>query len=142
VGINIPPLKERIEDIPELVNHYIKVYNAQLNKQVVGADKQILQFLLEQEWKGNVRELENAIERAMILCDDSELTLKHFSHLFSNEKTSQNLSGGLKSSVRKFERESIFRAVEVAENDKSKAAEILGLSLSSLYRKMTELGIN
>lgn len=141
VGINIPPLKERVEDIPELVNHFIKVYNAQLNKQVVGADKQVLQFLAEQEWKGNVRELENAIERAMILCDGNELTVKHFSYLSSNKKIDLNLIDDLKSSVRNFERESILRSLEWTGKDKSKAAEMLGLSLSSLYRKISELGI-
>ncbi|MEE9170537.1 MAG: sigma-54 dependent transcriptional regulator [bacterium] len=139
VGINIPPLKERVDDIPELIDHYITVYNAQLNKQVKGVDKQLLQFLMGHVWKGNVRELENAIERAMILCDDDKLSLQHFPHISPNNK--KEFTGDLKTSVRKLEHDSILAALASAEQDKSKAAEILGLSLSSLYRKMTEVGI-
>ncbi len=139
VGINIPPLKERVEDIPELVNHYIKVYNAQLNKQVEGADQKVLQFLLEQEWQGNVRELENAIERAMIFCDGDQLSLQHFLRTSPNNK--KELTGDLKASVRKLEHDSILTVLLTTKQDKNKAAEILGLSVSSLYRKMTELGI-
>ena len=141
VGINIPPLKERIEDIPELIKHFIKIYNAQLNKQIQGVDQKVLNTFMAYDWKGNVRELENAIERAMILCDGDQLTLEHFPQIYSKKDFSQNLDGDLKFSVRRFEQEAILKALEAAENDKSKAAEILGLSLSSLYRKITELGI-
>ncbi len=139
VGINIPPLKERVDDIPELIDHYITVYNAQLNKQVKGVDKQLLQFLMGHVWKGNVRELENAIERAMILCDDDRLSVQHFPHISPNNP--KEFIGDLKASVRKLEHDSILAALASAGQDKSKAAEILGLSLSSLYRKMTEVGI-
>ncbi|MFQ5649315.1 MAG: sigma-54-dependent transcriptional regulator [bacterium] len=142
VGITIPPLKERIEDIPELMSHYIQVYNAQLSKQVRGVDDNVLPFLMGYEWKGNVRELENSIERAMILCDGDELTLAHFPHISSSKDNSKTWRGDLKASVRQFEHEAILRTLEMAEHDKTKAAKILGLSLSSLYRKMTELGID
>jgi DNA-binding NtrC family response regulator len=141
IGINIPPLKERKEDIPELVNHFVRLHNAQLNKQIQGVDPEIMAVLIEYEWKGNVRELENAIERAMILCDGHKLTLQHFPHLYSSEYNSHPQTLDLKSSVRKFEQERILKALEASEQDKSKAAEMLGLSLSSLYRKISELGI-
>lgn len=141
VGINIPPLKERIEDIPELTSHFIKAYNTQLNKQVHGVDKKVMQLFMEYDWKGNVRELENAIERAMILCDGNQLTLEHFPHIFAKIGNHQDFDSDLKSSVKKFEQDTILRALEMAEHDKNKAAKILGLSLSSLYRKITELGI-
>ncbi len=142
VGITIPPLKERAEDVPELLEHYIRVYNAQLNKKVQGVDGRALQILMDYEWKGNVRELENAVERAMILCDDEKLALRHFPHLISQDRHSQDLEGDLKSAVRKFEQERIIRAIEISDQDKAKAAQMLGLSLSSLYRKLAELGIN
>ncbi len=141
VGINIPPLKERVQDIPDLIKHFLKKYNAQLNKQIIEVDEKTLKALMEYPWKGNVRELENAVERAMILCDSDKLTLEHFYQLSSENSSSRNLNGDLKSSVRYFEQERILKALKAAGNDKSKAAEILGLSLSSLYRKMSELGI-
>ncbi|MFQ5751506.1 MAG: sigma-54-dependent transcriptional regulator [bacterium] len=141
IGINMPPLKERKEDIPELVDYFINLYNAQLNKQVQGVDKEVLSAFMDYEWKGNVRELENTIERAMILCDSEVLRLEQFPHIYSKKDFSRNLDDDLKASVRKFEQDAILRALEIAEYDKSKAAKFLGMSLSSLYRKITELGI-
>ncbi len=141
VGINIPPLKERVEDIPELINHFIKIYNAQLGKKITGVNEKTLNALMDYPWKGNVRELENAVERAMIFCDSDILTMQHFTQISSENSSSRNSDDDLKSSVRRFEQERIFKALKAAGNDKSKAAEILGLSLSSLYRKMSELGI-
>ena len=96
---------------------------------------------MDYPWKGNVRELENAVERAMIFCDSDILTMQHFTQISSENSPSRNLNDDLKSSVRRFEQERIFKALKAAGNDKSKAAEVLGLSLSSLYRKMSELGI-
>ncbi|MCH7675830.1 sigma-54-dependent Fis family transcriptional regulator [candidate division KSB1 bacterium] len=141
VGINIPPLRERVEDIPELINHFIKIYNSQLGKQITVVDEKTLKTLMDYPWKGNVRELENAVERAMIFCDSNILTMQHFTQLSSEIASLQKLNGDLKSSVRTIEQESILKALQAAGNDKSKAAEILGLSLSSLYRKMSELQI-
>ncbi len=142
VGIMIPPLKERVEDIPDLITHYINVYNVQLNKQVMGVDDNVLAFLMNYEWKGNVRELENSVERAMILCDADRLSISHFPHISSAKNSDKIWQGDLKASVRQFEHDTIIRTLEMSEHDKPKAAKILGLSLSSLYRKMTELGID
>jgi DNA-binding NtrC family response regulator len=141
VGINIPPLKERLEDIPELVQHFIGIYNAQLNKQVTGIDEKVLQLFLEHEWKGNIRELENAIERAMILCDGDGLSIDHFPHVYAQRSVSSQINGDLRSSVKKFEQDTINRALQMAGGDKANAAKSLGMSLSSLYRKIAELGI-
>ncbi|KAA0230877.1 sigma-54-dependent Fis family transcriptional regulator [candidate division KSB1 bacterium] len=141
VGINIPPLRERMEDIPELVEHFIKIYNTQLNKQIHGADEVVLEAFRSYEWKGNVRELENVVERAMIMCDSNVLQLAHVPPIFSSKTAAEEIEGGLKGSVRKFERDAILKALQTAGQDKSKAAGILGMSLSTLYRKMTELAI-
>jgi transcriptional regulator with PAS, ATPase and Fis domain len=141
VGINIPPLRERTEDIPMLVDHFVKINNAQLNKQIRGVDQTVLNVFKEYEWKGNIRELENVIERAMILCDGDVLRLEHLPQIYSQKNFSEDLHVGLKGSVRKFERDAILKALEMAGLDKNKAASILGMSLSTLYRKMAELGI-
>jgi DNA-binding NtrC family response regulator len=141
IGINIPPLKERKDDIPELVEYFIKSHNVRLNKHIRGIDPHVMTMLMESEWKGNVRELENAIERAIILCDVQSLTLEHFPHLSPQGYATQKQNADLKSSVRRFEENTIMRALEAADQDKSRAAQILGLSLSSLYRKLAELGI-
>jgi len=147
VGIMIPPLKERVGDIEELVEHFIRIDNAQLNKQVNGVRTGALSMLQAQQWKGNVRELGNAIERAMILCDGDWLEQKHFSHLsLGVGKYEYKLSAlgkdDLKGSLQRFEQQVILKALDDSNNDKHIAAEKLGLSLSTLYRKITELGID
>jgi DNA-binding NtrC family response regulator len=141
VGITIPPLRERAEDIPDLVEHFIKIYNAQLSKQIRGVDQTALNVFKDYEWKGNVRELENVIERAMILCDGEVLMLEHFPQFHTQKNMPEALQIGLKGSVRRLERDAILKALDMAEQDKAKAANILGMSLSTLYRKMAELGI-
>ncbi len=141
VGINIPSLRERPEDIPALVDHFIRINNAQLSKQIRGVDQTVLNAFLDYEWKGNVRELENVIERAMILCDGELLQLQHFPQTFGQKTSTVPLEEGLKGSVRRFERDTILRALELTTHDKSKTAHMLGMSLSTLYRKMAELGI-
>ncbi|MFQ5706345.1 MAG: sigma-54-dependent transcriptional regulator [bacterium] len=141
-GINIPPLREHIEDIPLLIDHFIRIHNAQLNKNIKGVDDEVLQTCLNYSWKGNVRELENVVERAMILCDGNVLRLEHFSQISIRKGPAERLDSHLKESVRNFEKEAILKALRLANNDKSIAAEKLGMSQSSLYRKMSELGIN
>jgi transcriptional regulator with PAS, ATPase and Fis domain len=141
IDILIPPLRERTDDIPELVGHFLKVYNVQLNKKISHVDPAVLNVFKSYEWKGNVRELENVIERAMIMCDGDTLRLEHFAQFYSQQNTVEELQSGLKGAVRKFERDTILKSLEMVGHDKSKAAGMLGMSLSSLYRKMAELGI-
>ncbi len=141
IDILIPPLRERVDDIPELVNHFLRIYNAQLSKKIHGVDEAVLQSFVSYAWKGNVRELENVIERAMIMCDGNMLRPEHFPPTLTQKVFPEEMQSGLKGSVRKFERDTILKALEVAGHDKNKAAGLLGMSLSSLYRKMTELDI-
>ncbi len=141
IDILIPPLRERVDDIPELVDHFLKVYNVQLSKKITRVDPAVLNVFKNYEWKGNVRELENVMERAMIMCDGDTLRLDHFPQIYSQQVATEDLQSGLKGAVRKFERDTILKALDMVGHDKSKAAATLGMSLSSLYRKMTELGI-
>jgi DNA-binding NtrC family response regulator len=76
------------------------------------------------------------------MCDGEALRLEHFPAIFSQKPFTEEVPSGLKGSVRKFERDTILKALESAGQDKNRAANLLGMSLSSLYRKMTELGIS
>lgn len=140
VGITIPPLRERREDIPILVDHFIKVYNVMLKKRVRGVDERTMGLFMNYQWKGNVRELENMIERAMILCDGDIIHPEHLPQNLSG-RTTNDLNGSLRDVVRQAERDAILRTLRLTNNDKKRAADMLGLSQSSLYRKMAELGI-
>jgi DNA-binding NtrC family response regulator len=144
VRIDIPPLRERKEDIPPLVRHFISLYNRELGKNIQGVDNLTMKLLLSYNWKGNVRELKNVIERAMIFCDkevigNQDLPMEHQ----ETRKMSELIGrGDLRQSVKEFEKISILSVLEEVSFDKRKASSILGLSKSSLYRKMEELGID
>jgi len=140
VGITIPPLRERREDIPMLVDHFVKRYNVMLKKRIRGADERTLNLFMNYQWKGNVRELENVIERAMILCDGDMIVPEHLPQNLAG-KAAADLDGSLRDVVRQAERDAILRTLRLTDNDKKRAADMLGLSQSSLYRKMSELGV-
>jgi|YelNatPaOPRAMG01_1025707.scaffolds.fasta_scaffold00104_3 DNA-binding NtrC family response regulator len=141
VNIDIPPLRERKEDIPLLVQYFVERHNRALGKRVRGVDDQTMSVLVNYEWKGNVRELENVIERAMILCDDEMIRVHHLPPNLAQFRFEAGRRDRLRDAVREFEREHIYRVLERVGFDKPAAAKVLGLSQSSLYRKLAELGI-
>jgi len=140
--ITLPALQERKQDIPLLIEHFIKKYNVKFNKNVTGVDSAIMKRFLTYEWKGNIRELENMIERAMIICEQAIITEKDLSIDFSEDSSTFSNKFPLNEAVSIFEKEHIKNVLKKTTGDKKKSASILGLSLSSLYRKIEELGIN
>lgn len=139
--IALPALEERKMDIPLLVEHFIKQYNRKFNKSVKGVSSSIMNIFLNYEWKGNVRELENVIERAIIVCERETITENDIWLDYSNISALKNNNYILKDMVSIFEKEHIKNVLRKTDKNKNKAAELLGLSLSSLYRKMDELKI-
>ena len=144
IRIHIPPLRERKEDIPPLVRHFISLYNRESGKNIQGVDNLTMKLLLSYNWEGNVRELKNVIERAMIFCDREVIGNQDLPmELQETRKISELIGhGNLRQSVKEFEKISILSVLEEVSFDKRKASSILGLSKSSLYRKMEELGID
>ena len=141
VGINIPPLRERKDDIPMLINFFIDKHNKKLSKSVKKANPEALQLLLQYNWKGNVRELDNVIERAIILCDEQEIAPSHLPVILRDLQSVSMRNLNLKDALRNYEREHILQILRQSNNDKIAAATTLGVSQSSLYRKMSELDI-
>ncbi|HEY7752174.1 MAG TPA: sigma-54 dependent transcriptional regulator, partial [Ignavibacteriaceae bacterium] len=143
VEIHLPSLKEREEDIPLLADHFVDKYRKQMNRPVKGISAEALRALMNHEWKGEIRELENVIERAMIFCKEEFITIKDLPETFQDSisQAEFNLSGSLDDSVRRFEREIITRALDQNEYNKEKTADALQVGLSTLYRKMKELNI-
>jgi len=142
VDIHLPSLKERTEDISLLADHFVDKYRKQMNKSIKGISNDAMRALMNHEWKGEIRELENVIERAVIFCNDNLISLKD---LPANFKSPDLLhladSGSLEESVKRLEREIITRTLESNEFNKEKCAEALQVGLSTLYRKMKELDI-
>lgn len=143
VDIHLPSLKEREEDIPLLADHFLNKYRKELNKNIKGIDADAMRAIINHEWKGEVRELENIIERAVIFCKGDLITLQELPLSFKPKSDSADFSysGSLDDSVRKFERDFILRALENNDNNKEKTADALKVGLSTLYRKLKELDI-
>jgi DNA-binding NtrC family response regulator len=143
IDIHLPSLKEREEDIPLLADHFLNKYRKELNKNIKGIDSDAMRALISHEWKGEIRELENIIERASIFCKTDFITLSDLPPTFKPniERGDFPITGSLDESVRKFERDFIMRALENNDTNKEKTAEALQVGLSTLYRKLKELDI-
>ena len=143
VDIHLPSLKEREEDIPLLADHFLNKYRKELNKNIKGIDNEAMRAIMNHEWKGEVRELENIIERAVIFCKSDLITIQELPVSFKPKADDFDFSfnGSLDESVRKFERDYILRALESNDNNKEKTADSLKVGLSTLYRKLKELDI-
>ncbi len=141
VEIKLPSLNERREDIPLLVEHFIKKYNTELNRHVISADNETMRILMNYPWKGGIRELENIIERALILSEGNYITTEDLPANLLEASHAGYIPDKLKDAVLQFERSHIQNALKRTENNKEETAKLLGISLSSLYRKMDELQI-
>ena len=143
VEINLPSLKEREEDIPLLADHFLNKYRTEMNRNIKGIDPDAMRAMMAYEWRGEIRELENTIERAVIFCKQDFINLKDLPQIFSSKTGVMDFSkiGSLDDSVRKFEKDYIYKALENNNFDKEKTAELLKVGLSTLYRKLKELDI-
>jgi transcriptional regulator with PAS, ATPase and Fis domain len=147
--IKIPPLRERKDDIPLLVEYFINKYCLEIKTSLKSVSKEALNMLIDYHWKGNVRELENAIERAIILCDGDVIAPEHFvlnkQYVFGSVKEPISMDGTLedvaKEALRTAETQRIVSALKETRGNKSKAAEILRVSYKTLLTKIKEYGI-
>jgi len=143
IEINIPSLKDRKDDIPFLVDHFINKYRVEMRRKVKGIDSNALNALLNYDWKGEVRELENVIERAVIFSKDELISVRDFPVYLQSTKdfVIPDKAGSLDDFIKKVEKEFISKALENNNNDKEKVAKLLDLGLSTLYRKIKEYGL-
>ena len=139
VKIELPPLRQRKEDIPLLVNHFLDKYTRQMNKKVHGVTNGAMRALLNHNWRGNVRELENVIERAVIFSEDRSIGVEDLP--FSTEGITDDIGEDLKEALAQFERQHIIYSLRRHNFDKADTAKHLGIGVSSLYRKLDELNI-
>lgn len=137
--ILIPSLRERKEDIESLAMHFMLVYSAKLKKRIAHIDSMFLKQLKNYSWKGNIRELKNIIERAVILCETETLTCDLLPlEIMNCESNNSSNSDNLLSSM---EKSHIQKMLLHTKGNKTKTAEVLGIGLTTLYRKMEEYGI-
>jgi len=137
VEIHLTPLRERKQDIPGLVEHFVRRLGVELKKRVSGVEPEAMALLMACDWPGNVRELENAIERAMILTDGDQIAASALPvSLQRSPRGSAETQLNLRATLDECESEHLAAVLALTGDDKVKAAQMLGISVSSLYRKL------
>ncbi len=160
VTITIPPLRERKEDIPLLVNHFISKYSRKYGKVVQGVSQEVMKIFMDYDWPGNVRELENTIARGVIITSAPLILEEHLPPAlikwYKNKENNntekeketkiKDPDGGnlipLPEAIAKLEREMIIKALKKSNGNKTKAAKLLGISRKSLFNKIRDYKIN
>lgn len=140
--INLPPLRERREDIEPLTRHFITHFATKMNREIRSITREAIRFLEKYPFPGNIRELRNIIERAIILCDGTALEIIHFDFI-QKGKTNITSTPQKKSKVIEVNtKQLILDALEKSGHNKSKAAELLNISWQTLHRKMKKFGLD
>src|SRR5450631_3345188 len=145
-NIHMPPLREHKEDVPELVQSLLSDMSAKHGRKVATISEAVLNQFQNYSWPGNVRELRNTLERAVIVCDGSVVETRHLppgfgqSSLRSSAEDSDTVRLGVGTTVEEAEKLLILKTLEATHNNKTRAAEILAISLKTLHNKLKEYG--
>lgn len=139
--IHLPPLRERLMDIEPLTQHFLPAFALKTKKHIKSVTNEYYEALKQHPWHGNIRELKNIIERSVILCDD-ELTVEHlpleFQHNTTQSQQGKTLSAFELASAEKLH---IQKVLNYTNGNKTKTAELLGIALTTLYRKISEYSL-
>jgi DNA-binding NtrC family response regulator len=138
VEIRIPPLRDRKEDIPALINHFVKKFNKKFNKNILGISTDVQKMFMAYNWPGNIREMEHALEHAFILCHQKTITIEHLPPTFETffaEKIDFIKNKDVD------EKQVVLQALEKAAWNKTMASKLLGISRRNIYRKIEEHNI-
>ena len=149
VYIDLPPLRQRSEDLRLLVDHFIDKYAAErrMGVPVKGIEREVEQIFYRHDWPGNVRELENTIERAMVLCPDDIIRVSDlpgdFRSSLAGESQLENIpvNAKLSETLTDIERKMLLRALKNCNNIQSEAAQLLGIGRSGFNKKLKKYGI-
>ena len=142
VRLGIPPLLERREDIPLLVEHFVQRFNAKRGKNIMGVSPAVMELLMRHEFPGNVRELENIIEYGFVLCHDRTIDLRHLPEDLQPKPSEHPVSRPGRSQLSSAEADAIRAALRDCRGNVGKTAQLLGVSRTTLWRKMQRHGIS
>jgi transcriptional regulator with PAS, ATPase and Fis domain len=136
-SLHLPPLRERIEDLPLLVDHFVQGTNAEHGRQIAGIDDACLTAMARYWWPGNVRELKHAIEHAVIFCESTRLAVSNLpSEIEATARSDSSFTVHLDSSMKDVVDELICRTVTYAGGNKVRAAKILGVNRRTIYSRL------
>lgn len=146
IAIELPPLRNRKMDIPLLVEDFIKKHKKHINKKIEGVSDETISLLNNYDWPGNIRELENVIERATILSKGPVITPGDLPDFLNNPIEIQNPSAAveslkLRNALKHPEKDLILKALETANGSRNEASKILGINRTTLYKKMQAFGL-
>jgi len=136
ITIQLPPLRERRDDIPLLANHFLRKYEKAINRSAMRFSKAAMRLLMGYPWPGNVRELENTVERAAILAETDVIHTHDLPEKLHNPSVASAGLPGTGMTLEELERDHMKRVLTEVKGDKVKAAQLLGIHLSTLYRKV------
>jgi len=146
ITIHVPPLRERLQDVPLLAAHFLQKYARENHKAIVAIQQEAIEHLMKYNWPGNVRELENVIERAVVLAKGSVITLADLSLEEQQEKAPLNTNGYFvlpaKATLAQIEREAIIQALRHTDGNREATARLLNIGVATLYRKFKEYQIS
>jgi two-component system response regulator PilR (NtrC family) len=139
ITIPLPPLRERRDDIPLLAEYFLRKFEKEAQREGMRFSKGAMRLLVNYHWPGNVRELENTVERAVILAETDVIHSHDLPEKLTSSRVVADQVGGIEVTLEELEREHIKRILHKVEGDKAKAARVLGIHLSTLYRKIQRL---
>lgn len=138
--LHIPPLRDRKDDIPLLAEYFLEKFRDMFGKSIEGFTDNAIDYLLNRQWRGNVRELENTIQRAVVLCKKNKIDIENFASLC--EEDEQESLGFNARNIKEMEKEMIFKALEETNGNKTLAAKKLGITVRTLRNKLQSYGKN
>ncbi len=142
IKINLPPLSKRREDIPLLVEHFVKKFNMKKNRKIAGVSEEVMEFFMKYDFKGNIRELENIIEHSFVLCRNQLITMDHLSaDLQKTYKEKKIMTADSSQRLKETEKEIILNTLNKHHGNRKKTAAELNINPSTLWRKMKKLGV-
>lgn len=144
--ITLPPLRERRDDIPLLFNHFLAIYSAEMKKAVKGISAEAMNYLIKYNWQGNIRQLENEVQRLVIQVDEDEIVqIEHLSPSITKDESVVDQirakKGTLKEMMESVERSILISALKDHDNNKTKTAASLGITREGLHKKLSKHGI-
>lgn len=141
IPIHLPPLRERIEDIPLLADFFLKKHSSRLKKRVKEFDSNVLQILMNHTWPGNIRELENTIEYATAMCDANVIQINHLPITLQKNRIYLHVNNNKILSLPEVEKRHILHVLEQVNWNQRRACELMQISKVTLYRRLKDYGI-
>jgi transcriptional regulator with PAS, ATPase and Fis domain len=141
IELKMPPLRDRRDDIPVLIKHYLDAFNKEAGKTIKDVDYEAMQSMLAYDWPGNIRELRNTLERAVVLADGEVITIHDLTDKFRTLDVEGVSTSSLRQALDDFERDYVKRSLAESKGNKEATAAKLGIDLATLYRKLKKLKI-